>query len=235
VRNEKSEPRDLELRLEAAADFADLFEVKDALSKKGETYQRVEDGRLVLGYRRETFVRENWVTSSAPSVLDPEGMTFHVHLEPHGEWQATIDVWVPDALKATPAEANAGEPGGPAADAAPAKALEGWLASGPNPPGSRWPSWRRRPTSTCARPRPSRGIGAISPAFPSSIRPRAARRPGRAALRCSCFAPCSGSSPSARTSWSTRHCEQIGWLEILDIPGRWQRTDAFGRGLGARG
>jgi hypothetical protein len=38
VRNEKAEPRDLELRLEAAADFADLFEVKDALSKKGETY-----------------------------------------------------------------------------------------------------------------------------------------------------------------------------------------------------
>ena len=33
VRNEKSEARDIELRLEAAADFADLFEVKDALSK----------------------------------------------------------------------------------------------------------------------------------------------------------------------------------------------------------
>jgi hypothetical protein len=28
--------------------------------------------------------------------------------------------------------------------------------------------------------------------------------------------------------------EQIGWLQILDIPGRWRRTDAFGRGLGAR-
>jgi glycogen debranching enzyme len=28
--------------------------------------------------------------------------------------------------------------------------------------------------------------------------------------------------------------EQIGWLQILDIPGRWQRTDAFGRGLGAK-
>jgi glycogen debranching enzyme len=28
--------------------------------------------------------------------------------------------------------------------------------------------------------------------------------------------------------------EQIGWLQILDIPGRWHRTDAFGRGRGAR-
>ena len=116
VRNEKSEARDIELRLEAAADFADLFEVKDALSKKGETYQRVEDGRLVLGYQRETFVRETWITSSGPSALDPKGMTFRVHLEPHGEWQATIDVRVPDVLKATPPELNGGEQGAPASD-----------------------------------------------------------------------------------------------------------------------
>ena len=130
VRNEKAEPRDLELRLEAAADFADLFEVKDALSKKGETYQRVEDGRLVLGYRRETFVRETWVTSSAPSTLDPNGMTFRIHLEPHGEWQATIDVRVPEVLKAKP-EANGGELGGISFEAAPAKDLESWLGAAP--------------------------------------------------------------------------------------------------------
>ena len=129
VRNEKSERREVVIRLEAAADFADLFEVKDALSKKGETYQRVEDGRLVLGYRRETFVRETWVTSSAPCVLDPKGITFQVHMEPHGEWRATIDVQVPYALKATPADP--GQLGGPGAAAAPAKDLEGWLASAP--------------------------------------------------------------------------------------------------------
>jgi glycogen debranching enzyme len=130
VRNEKSEPRDLELRLEAAADFADLFEVKDALSKKGETYQRVEDGRLVLGYRRETFVRETWVISSAPSALDPKGMTFRIHLEPHSEWQATIDVRVPEVLKAKP-EANGGEAAGISSEAAPAKDLDRWLGSAP--------------------------------------------------------------------------------------------------------
>src|SRR5260370_19871942 len=86
VRNEKSEPRDLKLRLEAAADFADLFEVKDALSKKGKTYQRVDGGRLGLGYPRESFVRETWVTTSAPCALDPKGMTFRVHLQPHCQW-----------------------------------------------------------------------------------------------------------------------------------------------------
>src|SRR6202171_3817029 len=130
IRNEKTEPRDLKLRLEAAADFADLFEVKDALSKKGETYQRVEDGRLVLGYRRETFVRETWVTSNAPSALDEKGLTFRIHLEPHGEWQATIDVRVPDVLKATP-EANGGAPPGTTSDAAPAIDLESWLGAAP--------------------------------------------------------------------------------------------------------
>ena len=131
VRNEKSEPRDLEIRLEAAADFADLFEVKDALSKKGETYQKVEAGRMVLGYRRETFVRETWITSSAQCELGTKGMTFRIHLEPHGEWHATIDVRVPDVLKATPAQANGGEPGGPASDGAPVKDLDAWLGSAP--------------------------------------------------------------------------------------------------------
>ena len=28
--------------------------------------------------------------------------------------------------------------------------------------------------------------------------------------------------------------ERIGWLQILEIPGRWGRQDAFGRGLGAK-
>jgi hypothetical protein len=35
-------PARLELRIEADADFADLFEVKDSLAKKGETYRRIE-------------------------------------------------------------------------------------------------------------------------------------------------------------------------------------------------
>ena len=52
------------MRIEAASDFADLFEVKDALKKKGEYYTRVDDGRLVLGYRRETYVRETWISAT---------------------------------------------------------------------------------------------------------------------------------------------------------------------------
>ena len=132
VRNEKSQPKDLTIRLEAAADFADLFEVKDALAKKGETYQHVNDGRLVLGYRRETFIRETWITSSAPATIDPKGLTVAVHIEPHAAWQTTIDVRVPPVLAATP---EAGTVRGPAdllaGTVAPAKDLDGWLGSAP--------------------------------------------------------------------------------------------------------
>jgi glycogen debranching enzyme len=39
---------DLKVRIEAGSDFADLFEVKDALEKKGDYHHRVQDDRLVL-------------------------------------------------------------------------------------------------------------------------------------------------------------------------------------------
>ena len=49
----------------AGADFADLFEVKDALEKKGRYDARVDDGVLVLGYQRETYRRETRISASA--------------------------------------------------------------------------------------------------------------------------------------------------------------------------
>jgi glycogen debranching enzyme/putative sterol carrier protein len=93
VLNHGAEPVSLELRIAADADFADLFEVKDALVKKGELYRRVENGRLLLGYRREQFVRETLISATAPEVeLDEGGLTFRLTVEPKGEWQTCIDV-----------------------------------------------------------------------------------------------------------------------------------------------
>jgi glycogen debranching enzyme len=91
IQNHTAEPRDVEVRLEADGDFADLFEVKDALTKKGERYRRVEDHRLVLGYRRDRFVRETWI-SAADADVDERGLRFRVHLEPHGTWTTKVDV-----------------------------------------------------------------------------------------------------------------------------------------------
>jgi glycogen debranching enzyme len=93
VLNHATERREVELRLEAAADFADLFEVKDALAKKGTTSANVEDGRVVLSYRRERMVRETWITATAPEArLDPNGLSFSLTLEPHGEWRTCVEV-----------------------------------------------------------------------------------------------------------------------------------------------
>src|SRR5256714_1004194 len=92
ILNHKDKPVDLKVRMEAAADFADLFEVKDALKKKGEFYQRIESDRLVLGYRREQFIRETSITSDARADIDEHGLSFAVHIEPHGEWMASLEV-----------------------------------------------------------------------------------------------------------------------------------------------
>ncbi len=92
ILNHKDKPVDLKVRMEAAADFADLFEVKDALKKKGEFYQRIESDRLVLGYRREAFTRETWIISSAKADIDEHGLSFAVHIEPHGEWTTSLEV-----------------------------------------------------------------------------------------------------------------------------------------------
>jgi glycogen debranching enzyme len=86
------EPSDLTIRVDAGSDFADLFEVKDALKKLGSYDTQVEAGRLVLGYRRETFHRETTISTSAPAAFDELGLTFTVRLEPHGTWTTDLDV-----------------------------------------------------------------------------------------------------------------------------------------------
>ena len=92
ILNHKEQAIDLQVRIEVAADFADLFQVKDALQKKGTLYQKVERDKLILGYRREKFVRETWITSSEPAHLDENGLTFSIHLEPHGQWTSCVNV-----------------------------------------------------------------------------------------------------------------------------------------------
>jgi glycogen debranching enzyme len=90
--NHSSEPVEVGLQLEAAADFADLFEVKDSLLKKGQLYREVRDGTLVLGYRRDDFERYTVITASEAATVADDGFSFHVEVPPHGQWQTCIDV-----------------------------------------------------------------------------------------------------------------------------------------------
>ena len=92
ILNHDDKPVDLAVRIEAGSDFADLFEVKDALAKKGKYSARVERGRLLLGYERETFRRETAISATAPARLDKSGLTFSARIQPHGEWSTDLDV-----------------------------------------------------------------------------------------------------------------------------------------------
>ena len=82
---------DLVVRVDAGCDFADLFEVKDALKKKGRYYTKAGK-QLVLGYERETFRRETTISASARAKVDADGLTFRVRIEPHGSWTTDLDV-----------------------------------------------------------------------------------------------------------------------------------------------
>jgi glycogen debranching enzyme len=92
ILNHDEQPVNLAVRVEAGCDFADLFEVKDALKKKGTYALQVEKGRLTLSYERETFRRATTISATQPAKVDKNGLTFTVRLEPHGDWTTDLDV-----------------------------------------------------------------------------------------------------------------------------------------------
>jgi len=93
VLNHGTEAKDVELRVEIGCDFADLFEVKDALQKKGKLYCSIREGSLVLGYRRDDFIRETLVSSSTPVTEATENsLTFRITLPAKSTWSTKFQV-----------------------------------------------------------------------------------------------------------------------------------------------
>jgi glycogen debranching enzyme len=131
VLNHDEKPVELAIRVDAGCDFADLFEVKDALAKKGTYSTRVEDGQLVLAYERDTYRRTTTVSTTEPAQVDEGGLRFTVRVDPHGSWSTELRV-VPAMLgpggrRLTPRAAAADGPRREmAAD------LAGWVARAPS-------------------------------------------------------------------------------------------------------
>jgi glycogen debranching enzyme len=129
--NHDEQPVDLTIRVEAACDFADLFEVKDALSKKGVYHTAVEEQRLTLSYERETYRRETLISASAPGHIDGRGLTFAVHLEPDEEWTTELQV-VPRMITFRGRAFQRRDEGDPKSSAAEKrKDVEAWLRGTP--------------------------------------------------------------------------------------------------------
>jgi glycogen debranching enzyme len=102
------------VRIDAGSDFADLFEVKDALQKKGTVSARIDDGSLVLAYVRDTFRRTTTISSTEPAQMDEQGLSFTVPIGPHGSWSTELRVVPtllgPDDLPLVPRPARGAPP-----------------------------------------------------------------------------------------------------------------------------
>ncbi|RZT78266.1 glycogen debranching enzyme [Micromonospora violae] len=82
---------ELDIRLEVAADFADIFEIKfDSHDKAGVYYTEVGPDELRLGYRRSTYRREVVVSASEPAEFDPQGLRFTVRLGIGEQWSTRL-------------------------------------------------------------------------------------------------------------------------------------------------
>jgi glycogen debranching enzyme len=92
ILNHHDEPVTLAVRVEAESDFADLFEVKDALAKKGTYRNLAEPNRLVLTYERGPFRRATWISATAPVEYDERGLTFTAEIPAHGRWHTELHV-----------------------------------------------------------------------------------------------------------------------------------------------
>jgi glycogen debranching enzyme len=103
ILNHDDEPVDLAVRIDADADFADLFEVKDALAKQGTYSRSASGGQLRLTYERDTFARETAITSSEPCAFDEGGLTFDITIRAQGRWRTelTVAIGVPEPIGTT--------------------------------------------------------------------------------------------------------------------------------------
>jgi hypothetical protein len=86
IMNHRDAVAHFDVRIDAASDFADLFEVKDALQKQGHYSARTGGYSLFLNYERDTFSRGTQIHSSEPASVDDFGMSFAVDVAPHGKW-----------------------------------------------------------------------------------------------------------------------------------------------------
>ncbi len=92
ILNHEDRPATVDVRIDAGSDFADLFEVKDALKKVGSYYARVEEDGLRLGYERETFRRETVISATSAARIDERGLSFALTIPAHGSWTTDLSV-----------------------------------------------------------------------------------------------------------------------------------------------
>ena len=89
--NHGTRPTQLEVSLLFGSDFADIFEIKDKLSKVGEFARRIDTDRVTLVYRHADFYRETTIRASGAFFTD-ESLTFRLSLAPNQTWRSEVEI-----------------------------------------------------------------------------------------------------------------------------------------------
>ena len=82
----------LRLTLEVDADFADLFEVKDAVIAQREISFTHDATSLTLAYHHADFHRAITVATSSPASIDRGGFTYELALAPGEQWSTIFTI-----------------------------------------------------------------------------------------------------------------------------------------------
>ena len=124
VRNYSMEPAECVIALKIEADFADLFEVKEARIQRRWDETRHADGDTLTIRAVWQDVRKG-VTVQAPGAdITPEALTYRVTVPPHGHWSTVLTV-VP-SIEGTSPEAAFVHPDGDGLSPGTGAGRSGW-------------------------------------------------------------------------------------------------------------
>ncbi|MFJ5698653.1 glycogen debranching N-terminal domain-containing protein [Arthrobacter sp. NPDC093139] len=101
VRNYSPARAECMVSLKVEADFADLFEVKEARIQRRWDESREADGGALTVRAVWQDIRKGVVVSASGADASSEGLTYHAVVPPHGQWSATFSV-VPTADASRP-------------------------------------------------------------------------------------------------------------------------------------
>ncbi len=130
IENHGKEPVELEVKLDVASDFADLFEVKDKLAKVGQLYSNVDDGTITLGYRRDSFVRETVIKADKKGEVRADAFVFQVKIAPQSSWSVGFNV-LARGRRADIEDLERPRVSSAAQDTARDRSLQEWVAGAP--------------------------------------------------------------------------------------------------------
>ncbi len=92
IENHSEQEQSLSVEVRFAADFADLFEIKARVPKRGHLSTELGRDRVTLRYRRDGFERGTVITFGEAWLPSAEAGRFELRLPPRGRWQTCIEV-----------------------------------------------------------------------------------------------------------------------------------------------